>query len=215
MRFLPIYLSILGSLGFLPAQDLDWPSSSLGSNSFEPLMENSPFTRSLNLNSHLVLTGFAEISGETVATVIDSENGVTHLVSGAPNTEGWTLSDFTGGADLNRAWAGISMNGEVVRVVYNEELLEKARKIQVQQGIRVYTGTMPNTKGKLSDKREGKEKSAYDIKTKKMWGDLSKDQQKRVKEILSKANKANPKMTSRDKGTLWIQTMERVSGSSR
>ena len=88
---------------------------------FAALMENSPFTRSLNLSDLLILTGVAVVDGKQMATLMNKQTKETYVVSDEPNTQGWKMVEFAGNEDLEKIAAKITMTGgEVVTVRYDE-----------------------------------------------------------------------------------------------
>ena len=86
-----------------------------------PMLENSPFTRSLNLSDSLVLTGMAYINGKPVATVLNKITKESYVISEVPNANGWKLSETNASATLTRAQAKIMMGAEIVTIRYSEE----------------------------------------------------------------------------------------------
>lgn len=65
--------------------------------SFSVLLEDSPFLRLVGGSNSLILTGVAVIDDQVVATLLDSETRLTHLVSeGEANKEGWQLVSIKG-----------------------------------------------------------------------------------------------------------------------
>ena len=87
------------------------------------LIENPPFTRSVNPSDSLVLSGLAFIDGKPVATLFNTETKESLVVSEAPNLKGWTLSEAPAVTDITRAQAKISIGGEIVSIRYNKDAL--------------------------------------------------------------------------------------------
>ncbi|MCB1229280.1 MAG: hypothetical protein KDN19_03385 [Verrucomicrobiae bacterium] len=88
---------------------------------FQVLMENSPFTRSLNLSDLLILTGIATMDGKQVATLMNKETKETYVVSSEPNPQGWKMVELAGNSDIEKVAAKIAIaGGEVVTVRYND-----------------------------------------------------------------------------------------------
>lgn len=56
-------------------------------NPYRELLENSPFLRPLNLAHTLVVTGIADVEGETLATIFDRDDDSTTLVTDANGNE--------------------------------------------------------------------------------------------------------------------------------
>lgn len=87
----------------------------------QPLLENPPFTRALNLSDSLTLTGIAYIEGKTVATILDKVKKTTYLVSEQPNAQGWKLAEASAAVAINHSIAKIMVGNEVVTVRYSPE----------------------------------------------------------------------------------------------
>lgn len=93
----------------------------VSSEHFQILMENSPFTRSLNLSDLLILTGIATFDGKQIATLINKETKETYVVSSEPNPQGWKMVELSENPDIEKVAAKIAIaGGEVVTVRYNE-----------------------------------------------------------------------------------------------
>ena len=96
---------------------------------FEDLLESSPFTRPLNLSGALVLTGVAEVNGSPVATIIDTQNGASIAVTTTPDEHGWKLIDFSEGDDIEIGVATLATDGgDEIKVYYDEDRIREAIK---------------------------------------------------------------------------------------
>jgi hypothetical protein len=82
------------------------------------LVENSPFTRAVNLAASLQLTGVAFIDGKEVVTVKDRDTKQSHVITEEPNAQGWKLVTATPNSDFRRAEAQIIVGTEVVNLRY-------------------------------------------------------------------------------------------------
>ena len=97
---------------------------------FAPLKERSPFTRPFNLSDTLVLSGVAKLDGEPVATLIDTADGQTLVISAIPNYLGWKLIELERPDDLDVAIASVTVEtGDIIRVYYDKERVEEASKL--------------------------------------------------------------------------------------
>lgn len=102
-----------------------------------PLLESSPFTRSLNLSDSLVLTGIAYIQGKPVATILDKASKSTYVVSGEPNAQGWKLAETNASGTLSRTQAKIMIGNEIVTVRYAQEQISPE---DMKKSVRTYSG---------------------------------------------------------------------------
>jgi len=85
-----------------------------------PMLENSPFTRSLNLSDSLVLTGIAYIAGKPVATVLNKNTKESYVISEEPNAYGWKLAETSAASSLSRAQAKVMIGAEIVTIRYSD-----------------------------------------------------------------------------------------------
>ncbi len=94
---------------------------------FDVLMESSPFVRSIGLSQSIVLTGVARIEDEVYATLIDLETRESYVVSEEKNLQGWQLMAVKGDeSDLQSLTAQIKIAGsQVVSIRYEKIPLVK------------------------------------------------------------------------------------------
>ncbi len=109
--------ALMGADDTKPVADPDLPQV-FDANVAQPLLENSPFTRSINLSDSLVLTGIAYIEGKAVATIFDKSTKASYVVSEEPNQRGWKLAETNATLDLKRTQAKIVIGGETVTIRY-------------------------------------------------------------------------------------------------
>lgn len=122
-RLLQIVCPLLLPLGAWAAQpDPDLPQP-FDAASLTPVIQNSPFTRMVNMSDNLVLTGIAYIDGKPVATIFNKETKLSYVVSETPNPQGWKLNEAMPAPDISRSQAKITIGGEVVSVRYDAAAL--------------------------------------------------------------------------------------------
>ncbi len=113
--------------------ELDLPGSALPGNglpaavteeNYSALLGQSPFLRSLNLSESLILTGYARIADDTVATVLDLETRQSFVLSQREtHPDGWQLVEVKGDhTDVESLTARIRVAGgaEVVSIRYEK-----------------------------------------------------------------------------------------------
>lgn len=103
-----------------------WAPNPVTPEDVKPIVENSPFTRPLNLSDSLILTGIASIADSKVVTLLDKNSKETYVVTDQPNAQGWKMMGVQGDAsDLEKVTAKISVpGGEVVAVRFDEKQLK-------------------------------------------------------------------------------------------
>lgn len=111
------FTALLGADERKTAPDPDLPQA-FDANVAQALLENPPFTRSINLSDSLVLTGIAYIEGKPVATIFDKTTKASYVVSEEPNSQGWKLAETTATLELKRTQAKIMIGGETVTIRY-------------------------------------------------------------------------------------------------
>jgi hypothetical protein len=93
------------------------------------LLMHSPFTRNLNLEDSLQLTGVAYVNGKPVATVYNRETRQSFVVSDQPNASGWSLKDVAPSTDLKSAHVTMMIGPEEIRLAYgNEQIMPGSGK---------------------------------------------------------------------------------------
>lgn len=115
--------------------------------SVAPVLENSPFSRMVNLSDNLVLTGIAYVDGKPVATVFNKETKQSSVVGSEPNFQGWTLQEALPAPDVKLSQARIRIGGEVVSVRYASVSAEDLRGERRRDGEKSDRGPSPGGEG--------------------------------------------------------------------
>lgn len=120
MKFLPLAILLAAScLAEESVSPTDPAPRPVAPDDFASLRGQSPFLRSLNLSDSLILTGFAEVDDERVATIMNKETKETYVVSSRVNSQGWKMVELKTDADLEKVAAKVAIDGgEVVTVRY-------------------------------------------------------------------------------------------------
>lgn len=96
---------------------------------FQQLLEDSPFTRSLNRQKSLVLTGVAVVDGSPMAICLDIDTGRPAVISETPNERGLSLIEIQRLDNLRTAVAVIAEeSGGTFEATYDEQLIKRSRK---------------------------------------------------------------------------------------
>ena len=120
---LKLVFMALGMVGSLGAQDDDGAiPQPMREETFEALMANPPFTRSLGFSDSIILTGVAKFDQDTFATLMDTKTMESQIVSKTPNREGWQLIGIGGHPARTETWiAKIQIRGgEIVSIRYQK-----------------------------------------------------------------------------------------------
>jgi len=231
-------LFIPGALNHLRAEDAFFLEE-VGEQHFKDLIENSPFTRTLNLSDSLILTGVAHFEGKPVATVLDTATRKFFVLSETPNSDGWKMISFTAGDDVDLMMAEIVIGGgEVVRVRYDKESLKNEREHSIRttryrntaasskdRSGRVGGGAISQERAKLLSNIESTElpggynpgagktrEEAHKLHQDYVDNRMSKmsgQQKSVVGQLWAEKQRADPKMSNR--GASFVKIMEHVA----
>jgi len=119
---LKLVVMAIGMVGSLHAQDDEAIPRPMREETFEALMANPPFTRSLGFSDSIILTGVAKFDQDTFATLMDTQTMESQIVSKTPNREGWQLIGVGGHPSRAETWiAKIQIRGgEIVSIRYQK-----------------------------------------------------------------------------------------------
>ena len=89
----------------------------------DDLLTHSPFTRAVNLEKSLQLTGIAYVDGRPVATVLNTETQQRFVVTEEPNAQGWRLMTASAGADMHQTQVEMKVGDEIIAMHYQGQQL--------------------------------------------------------------------------------------------
>lgn len=198
-----------------PAKSAPSPADSILPQPFDPsslegLIDNPPFTRTINPSDSLVLSGMAFIEGKPVATLFDSETKESIVVSDQPNAKGWTLNEALAYSDINRAQAKISIGGEIVSIRYNKAALtpDKLKKQKTGSPSGGPPPGAPPPPGDGGYQRSGPRPSQEDIERFRSLSDKARD---RLREEFTKNRERLMNATPEERSAFMRSTFERIS----
>lgn len=125
-------------LSSLPDTDLPQP---LDLGVADELLTHSPFTRMVNVEGSLQLTGIAYVDGRPVATVVNRDTKERLTISEEPNAQGWKITDATPSTDLKEAEVQLMIGGQVVTMRYGDEQLTPGSSKKGEPGVYVARAT--------------------------------------------------------------------------
>ena len=106
-----------------PAIDNDLPQP-LNLDFAEGLVSQSPFSRSVNLEETLQLTGVAYIDGRPVATIFNKATKQSVVVTDEANAQGWKLLEAATAVDPTITEVHLMVGPEVITMHYSSAQLE-------------------------------------------------------------------------------------------
>lgn len=177
--------------------------TALSETQFDSLQEHSPFTRILNFEERIHLTGIAVIDGEQVATVHDKKREKSFVISGKPNEDGWKMVQVDPNKDLEKVSATIAVyGGEQVTLQFDEKQLRPAQRSIPQ------IKASPGLENKPPPTQEERRKFGEWVRGR--MSRMSDEQKKKVGQIMQEKMKANPNLTDRQKGSIFVQVLDYV-----
>jgi len=172
---------------------------------FSELMNNSPFTRSLDLSDSLILTGVAKMEGKPVATLLNKESKETYVISEKPNAQGWRMVDISEGADLESVTAKIALaGGEVVTVRFDEAQLKPGE-------AKPAAGSDDGQADKEKDGKRRRFGGGPPPEVMARLKGLSEEQKDKMREYMSKKMQENPEMSRDERRKLFGEAVKRVT----
>ncbi len=171
------------------------------------LVQNPPFTRSVNPSDSLVLSGLAFIDGKPVATLFNTETKESLVVSETPNLKGWILNEAPAVTDITRAQAKISIGGEVVSIRYNKDALSPDKLRRESRGDS--RGGAPSG-GEGGYQRSRPEPTPEDRERWERYRSLSDSARSRLREEFDRNRERLMNATPEERAAFMRSTFDRV-----
>lgn len=172
---------------------------------FAELTEHSPFTRVLDFSETVRLTGIAVIDGEQVATVHDREKGTSYVISGKPNDQGWKMVGVDSNTDLAEVVATFSVNGgKEIALQFDDKQLNPVPSPKGTRSIQVNRDLVRKPPPTQEERRK------FGEWVRGRMSKMSDEQKKRVGQIMQEKMKANPNLTDRQKGDIFVKVLDYV-----
>ena len=214
----PSLALVLAVSSSLAAQDAvppgDFLPEAVAPVDFTALKGQSPFLRSLNLSDSLILTGFADVEGERVATIMNKETKETYVVSSQLNSQGWKMVDLKMDADLEKVAAKVAIEGgEVVTVRYAEWLV-KPGESKPAAGPSTETNGGPTAI--MASRRRGPGgpggpgMGGPPPEMREKMEKLSEDQRQKLFDKMRELREKHPDMSWEDRGKAFSATMDEM-----
>ncbi|MEO0414204.1 MAG: hypothetical protein AAF226_04530 [Verrucomicrobiota bacterium] len=206
---------------------------------FHQLVESSPFSRSLNSPTHLILTGIATDGPRPFATVLDPESGESLLISAEPNEKGWRLGNVHQRDSISESSVElVTSSGEIIKIRHDEDIAKKrsfakqqaaarGRRAAMEANARAAIqnagngtvrggGVAPGTQRLLGSISQRQLPSGYDIRQHQKYVDarmanLSSEKKGRIHQLWMQQQAANPQMQNR--GESFVRILDYVERS--
>ncbi len=187
---------------------------------FAALKASSPFLRSLNLSDLLVLTGFAEVEDERVATIMNKETKETYVVSSQMNSQGWKMVELKTDPDLEKVAVKVAIDGgEVVTVRYVDIPLKPG---EAKPAAGPSTEPPGGTTAIFASRRpgfggpggpggpDGRRSFGPPPEIREKMERLSEDQRRQLFERMNELRQKNPEMSGEERGKAFNEALERM-----
>ncbi len=148
----------------------------------EDLLAHSPFTRSVNLETTLQLTGIAYVNGRPVATVLNKQTKERVLVFEEPNAQGWQILAASAGTDPSNSQIEMKVGPETITMHYHGQEMTTAKK---------------SPKSKLAGGDGGKMRpsSLLGNAGREMYADLSSSARDKFRDLMKSRLEKHPELT--------------------
>lgn len=215
MKFPTFLLSITLFTGWLVADDAGtsvsaYQPAAIGAEDYASLRGISPFLRALNLSDSLILTGFAEVKGERVATILNKDTKETYVVSGQPNSQGWKMVDLNMDPDIEKSAVKVAIDGgEVVTVRYMDFKL-KAGEAKPAAG----PSTEPNggpTAIMAANRRRGGRRGGPSPEMREKMSQLSDAQRSQLFERMRAMRESRPEMSWEERSKIFSAALNEMT----
>jgi len=190
MKFLPRLSALLLSVSCLLADDASVPDPDLPQpldfGFAEDLLTHSPFTRSVNLETTLQLTGIAYVNGRPVATVLNKQTKERVLVFEEPNAQGWQILAASAGTDPSNSQIEMKVGPETITMHYHGQ--------EMSSGGSGKSSSKTKLAGAGSDKM--RPSTLLGNAGREMYASLSSDARDKFKDLMKSRLEKHPELTA-------------------
>lgn len=170
----------------LPPGDADLPQP-LDVGSVTSMLSQPPFTRSVNLEQTLQLTGVAYINGRPVATVLNKQTKERILLTEEANVQGWRLLAVEAGADPTLTQVQVMIGAETLTMHYHG--------LQSADAGKGYGRTSIAGRGSKKEDDKPRPSDLLGENGRELYASLSRDARDKFKDALKAKLDKNPELT--------------------
>lgn len=178
--------TILLSASTLPAVDPDLPQP-IDFSFANELVSHSPFTRPIDLQATLQLTGVAYVDGHPVATVLNTETKERLVVSEQPNAQGWRLMSTSTGDDLWQTEVEMQVGTEIIAMHYQGSQISPVGDGKSPKSLMAGSGKKGDSKIRTS--------SFLGDHGKELYSSLSPEGRDKFKDLMRSRVESHPELT--------------------
>jgi hypothetical protein len=151
------------------------------------LVSHSPFSRLVNMEDTLQLTGIAYVNGRPVATVLNKQTKERVLVFEEPNALGWQLMAANAGTDPSNSQIEMKVGPETITMHYHG------------QEMSTDGGGKSNSKARLAGSGKSKDglkpSSLLGDQGREMYASLSSNARDKFKDLVKSRLEKHPELT--------------------
>jgi hypothetical protein len=155
----------------------------------ENLVTHSPFTRSVNLEDTLQLTGIAYVNGRPVATVLNKQTKERVLVFEEPNALGWQLLAANAGTDPSNSQIELKVGPETITMHYH------GQEMSTDGGGKGGSKTRLAGGGNSKDGDKMKPSALLGDQGREMYASLSSNARDKFKDLMKSRLEKHPELT--------------------
>jgi hypothetical protein len=174
-----------------PVADPDLPQP-FDTSITQQLVTHSPFTRTVNFEDSLRLTGIASVDGRPVATFLNKETRQSFTVSEEPNAQGWRLTQASPSPELRDSEVTLQIGDEEVVMHYGDAQLSPGA---AKKGIPTVHIAKGETRAKSDGKEQVKASSYLGEGGKSLYASLSSEARSKFKELVKSRIEKQPDLT--------------------
>lgn len=169
----------------------------------DDLLMHSPFTRAVNLEKSLQLTGIAYVDGRPVATVLNTETKQRFVVTEEPNAQGWQLMTASAGADMHQTQVEMKVGDEIIAMHY--------------QGQQLSPGSAGNERSKtrMAGSNKVKPSSFLGEQGREMYASLSSEARDKFKDLLKSRLEKHPELTPEQNSDYARKVFAKIKASDQ
>jgi hypothetical protein len=197
---LSLFASLAGAQD-VPGVDTDLPQPFTAAVA-DQLVTQSPFTRIVNVEDTLQLTGVAYVDGRPVATFLNTATKERLTVSEQPNAQGWKITEAIPGNELQDTEVHVLIAGEEITMHYGNAQLTPGTSKKGAPGAYVARSGSGNARGDNPVKTS----SFLGENGRELYVALSKDARDKLKEAVHAHVEKHPEQ-SQEQNSAYAQKM--------
>ncbi len=198
-----------------PVADPDLPQP-FDAESVADVFTESAFTRIVNLEDTLQLTGVAYIDGRPVATFYNTATNKHFTVSDEPNADGWHVVGAIPGNDLRETEVQIEIGGETIVARYGSVQLQPGGSKKGEPTSRLAGSTGGNST--LASGKSGarmKTSSYLGQDGKAMYAALSPEARGKLKDLVQGFTERHPEMSVEQSSAYAQKVYAKIKAADR